>query len=88
MRYQSSEAVMTKTLVDVDDELLADVMAQSGAKTKKQAINEALEYYREAQRTGPQTAWSNLRRMAADGTLDLDEVERRSNLHKSGRAPE
>ncbi|WP_335991539.1 type II toxin-antitoxin system VapB family antitoxin [Glycomyces sp. MUSA5-2] len=79
---------MTKTLVDVDDELLADVMAQSGARTKKQAINEALEYYREAQRTGPQTAWKNLRRMAADGTLNLDEVERLSNAHKDDRSSE
>ncbi|WP_194202082.1 type II toxin-antitoxin system VapB family antitoxin [Glycomyces albidus] len=79
---------MTKTLVDVDDELLAEVMERSGARTKKQAINEALEYYREAQRSGPQTAWNNLRRMAADGTLDLDEVERLSNLHKQGRATE
>lgn len=69
---------MTKTLVDVDDDLLADVMAQTGARTKKQAINEALEFYREAQRTSPQTAWNNLRQMAADGTLDLDEVERLS----------
>jgi Arc/MetJ family transcription regulator len=85
MRYQSTEAVMTKTLVDVDDELLADVMEQTGARTKKQAINEALEYYREAQRSGPENAWKNLRRMAADGTLDLDEVERRSNLHKDER---
>ncbi|WP_168801571.1 type II toxin-antitoxin system VapB family antitoxin [Glycomyces buryatensis] len=79
---------MTKTLVDVDDELLADVMAKSGANTKKQAINEALEYYREAQQTGPQTAWNNLRRMAADNTIDLDEVERLSNLHKGGRPAE
>ncbi len=79
---------MTKTLVDVDDDLLADVMAQSGAKTKKQAINEALAYYSEAQRTGPQTAWKNLRRMAADGTLDLDEVERLSNSHKDDRSAE
>jgi Arc/MetJ family transcription regulator len=88
MRYQILEADMAKTLVDIDDDLLSDVMAQTGARTKKQAINDALAYYREAQRSGPQNAWRNLRRMAADGTLDLDEVDRLSNLHKDAQSGE
>lgn len=33
---------MTKTLIDVDDELLARVMKLTGATTKKAAVNEAL----------------------------------------------
>lgn len=74
---------MTKTLVDVDDELLAEVMEQTGARTKKQAINKALEYYREAQHKGPEAAWRNLRRMVAEGSLDLDKVERRHELEKA-----
>lgn len=73
---------MTKTLVDIDDDLLAEVMTQTGASTKKQAINEALAYYREAQRKGPEAAWRNLRRMVADGSIDLDKIERRHELEK------
>lgn len=33
---------MTKTLVDIDDELLADVAEQLGTKTKKDTVNAAL----------------------------------------------
>ncbi len=32
-----------RTNIDIDDELLAEVMKLTGAKTKKQAVNEALE---------------------------------------------
>ncbi|TAE36831.1 MAG: type II toxin-antitoxin system VapB family antitoxin [Runella slithyformis] len=34
-----------RTNVEIDDELLSQVMAFSGTKTKKEAINEALKYY-------------------------------------------
>lgn len=33
-----------RTNVEIDDELLAKVMALSGAKTKKEAIDEALKH--------------------------------------------
>lgn len=33
---------MTKTLVDIDDALLADVAEQLGTKTKKDTVNAAL----------------------------------------------
>lgn len=33
---------MTKTIIDVDDELLAQTMRFTGATTKKAAVNEAL----------------------------------------------
>lgn len=66
---------MTKTLVDVDDDLLADVMAKSGAKTKKQAINEALSFYARAQDKSPEEAWRDLFAMADEGLIDLDSLE-------------
>ena len=31
-----------RTNIDIDDDLLAEVMALTGAKTKKQAVNDAL----------------------------------------------
>jgi Arc/MetJ family transcription regulator len=66
---------MSKTLVDIDDDLLAEVIAKSGAATKKQAINDALAYYLEAQRKGPEAAWRELFAMVDTGLLDLDRVE-------------
>ncbi len=66
---------MTKTLVDVDDDLLSDVIRLSGATTKKQAINQALEYYREAQHKGPEAAWRDLFALVDQGAIDLDKME-------------
>ncbi|MEU6857831.1 type II toxin-antitoxin system VapB family antitoxin [Glycomyces sp. NPDC046736] len=66
---------MTKTLVDIDDELLADVMSKSGAKTKKQAINEALSFYAQAQDKSPEEAWRDLFSMVDEGVIDLDQME-------------
>ena len=52
---------MAKTLVDIDDEVLADVMRLSGEPTKKSAVNRAivelqrrlhLERYFDAVRSG------------------------------------
>ena len=34
-----------RTNIEIDDELLAKVMALSGAKTKKEAIDEALKHF-------------------------------------------
>lgn len=66
---------MTKTLVDVDDELLAGVIEKSGASTKKQAINEALEFYLDAQTKGREAAWRDLHTMVKEGLIDLDKIE-------------
>lgn len=66
---------MTKTLVDVDDELLADVMAKTGARTKKQAINAALSFYSKAQDKSPDEAWRDLFSMVDEGLIDLERME-------------
>ncbi|MCA0231957.1 MAG: type II toxin-antitoxin system VapB family antitoxin [Bacteroidetes bacterium] len=34
-----------RTNIEIDDKLLSQVMEFSGAKTKKEAINEALKFY-------------------------------------------
>jgi predicted nucleotidyltransferase len=73
---------MTKTLVDIDDDLLATVMAKTGARTKKQAINEALSFYAEAQGKSAREAWRDLFRMVDEGVIDLDKMERRHNAEK------
>lgn len=66
---------MAKTLVDIDDDLLAEVMAQSGARTKKQAINEALSFYAKAQSKSAEEAWRDLFTMVDEGLVDLDRLE-------------
>lgn len=48
---------MTKTLIDIDDELLEQAMRVTGATTKKAAVNEALA--------------QTVRRSAALGYVDM-----------------
>lgn len=40
---------MTVTQIDIDDDALDRAMKLSGAKTKKEAVNLALEYYADKQ---------------------------------------
>jgi Arc/MetJ family transcription regulator len=42
MTYGYTEETMTKTLIDIDDALLARAMELTGAATKKAAVNDAL----------------------------------------------
>jgi Arc/MetJ family transcription regulator len=43
------ERLMTVTQIDIDDDALERVMALSRAKTKKEAVNLALEFYADRQ---------------------------------------
>jgi Arc/MetJ family transcription regulator len=43
--FVCKKQMVMRTNIDIDDQLLSQVMAFSGAKTKKEAINEALKYY-------------------------------------------
>ncbi|MFP1602776.1 type II toxin-antitoxin system VapB family antitoxin [Microbacterium sp. 2216-1] len=62
---------MTKTLIDVDDDLLARVMELTGATTKKAAVNEALA---QAARRGAALGYIDLLRGGAAIELDRTEV--------------
>ncbi|MGF2949541.1 type II toxin-antitoxin system VapB family antitoxin [Microbacterium alcoholitolerans] len=62
---------MTKTLIDIDDELLARVMALTGASTKKAAVNEALA---QAARRGAALGYVDLLRGGAAIELDRRDV--------------
>lgn len=60
---------MTKTLIDVDDDLLDRVMKLTGATTKKAAVNEALA---QAARRGEALGYVDL--LHAGVAIELDDA--------------
>lgn len=62
---------MTKTLIDIDDELLARVMELTGATTKKAAVNAALA---QAARRGEALGYVDLLRGGLAVELDRAQV--------------
>jgi Arc/MetJ family transcription regulator len=65
---------MTKTLLDVDDDLLAEATAALGTSTKKDTVNEALRAVVETTRGRRRRALEDLQRMADEGAIDFDRI--------------
>ena len=65
---------MAKTLVDVDDELLAEATAALGTTTKKDTINEALRQAVKATRERRRQALEDLQQLADEGGIDFDRI--------------
>jgi Arc/MetJ family transcription regulator len=63
-------AIMTKRLVDIDDEALAGAQRLLGTDTIKDTVNTALAEV--SQRLKRRTAFADLRKLAAEGGLDLE----------------
>ncbi|MGW4032598.1 type II toxin-antitoxin system VapB family antitoxin [Streptomyces sp. NPDC004838] len=61
---------MSRTVIDLDDDLLADVAQALGTSTKKETVNTALREVLENRRRA--LALTRLRTAAADGGFDLD----------------
>lgn len=68
---------MSKTLIDVDDELLAKAMSATHSTTKKEAVNKALALSIEADREKRIRALRAMQQMADEGLLDFSEFENR-----------
>jgi Arc/MetJ family transcription regulator len=66
---------MSKTLIDVDDELLARVMTATNSTTKKEAINKALALSVESDFERRMAALKRMQRRAQEGLLDFSAVE-------------
>lgn len=68
---------MSRTVIDLDDGLVADVSKALGTSTKKETVNaalrEVLEYRRRA------LALTRLRDSAAEGAFDLELFEDKRN---------
>jgi Arc/MetJ family transcription regulator len=63
-----------RTNIEIDDELLAEVMKHSGAKTKREAVDTSLRTVRRLQRQGD--AIRKLRGIGWDGDLEASRLSR------------
>jgi Arc/MetJ family transcription regulator len=66
--------VVAKTLLDVDEELLAEASTALGTSTKKDTVNEALRRAVEVSRERRRRARENLQRLADEGAIDFDRI--------------
>jgi Arc/MetJ family transcription regulator len=65
---------MPKTLIDVDEELLAEATTALGTSTKKDTVNEALRQAVEASRERRRQALEDMQRLVEEGGLDFDRL--------------
>ena len=69
---------MAKTLVDIDEELLAEATTALGTSTKKDTVNSALRFAVDESRARRERALAVLQEIADDGGFDfarLDELD-------------
>ncbi|WP_405734213.1 type II toxin-antitoxin system VapB family antitoxin [Streptomyces sp. NBC_00028] len=71
---------MSRTVIDLDDQLLADVAKALGTSTKKETVNTALREVLESRRRA--LALARLRAAAADGSFDLSLFEDKENYRR------
>lgn len=65
---------MSKTLIDVDEDLLAEATTALGTATKKDTVNEALRQAVETSRERRRRGLTSLRRIADEGGFDFDRL--------------
>jgi Arc/MetJ family transcription regulator len=68
---------VSRTVIDLDDGLLADVAQALGTSTKKETVNTALREVLENRRRA--LALTRLRAAAEEGAFDLDLLEEKRN---------
>jgi Arc/MetJ family transcription regulator len=71
---------MSRTVIDLDDELLADVARALGTSTKKETVNTALREVLEHRRRA--LALTRLRATADEGAFDLEIFEDKRNYRR------
>jgi Arc/MetJ family transcription regulator len=71
---------MARTVVDLDDELLASVAKELGTSTKKDTVNAALREVLENRRRA--MALTRLREAIDDGALDLALLQDKRNYRR------
>ena len=65
---------MAKTLVDIDDQLLAEATTALGTATKKDTINAALRQAVEVTRERRRRALEDLQQLADEGGINFDRI--------------
>jgi Arc/MetJ family transcription regulator len=68
---------MSRTVIDLDDQLVADVAKALGTSTKKETVNTALREVLDIRRRA--LALTRLRAAATEGAFDLDLFEDKEN---------
>nr|WP_282547613.1 type II toxin-antitoxin system VapB family antitoxin [Streptomyces rochei] len=73
-------ASRTRTVIDLDDQLVADVAKALGTSTKKETVDTALREVLENRRRA--LALTRLRAAAAEAAFDLDLLEDKGNYRR------
>jgi Arc/MetJ family transcription regulator len=73
---------MARTVIDVDDEALAEAARYLGTTTKKDTVNAALREINDRRRRA--AAIERMRQMVAEGKVDLDLIDHSDN-HEQAR---
>ena len=71
---------MSRTVIDLDDDMLADVAQALGTRTKKDTVNAALREVLESRRRA--LALTKLRQATADGAFDLALLADKENYRR------
>ncbi len=71
---------MSRTVIDLDDDLVAEVAQALGTRTKKETVNTALREVLENRRRA--MALTRLREATADGAFDLTLLTDRQNYRR------
>jgi Arc/MetJ family transcription regulator len=71
---------MARTVIDLDDELVASVARELGTSTKKDTVNAALREVLTTRRRA--LALTRLRDAAADGAFDLTLLQDKQNYRR------
>ncbi|SCL30945.1 antitoxin of type II TA system, VapB [Micromonospora pallida] len=66
---------MAKTLLDLDEDLLAEATAALGTSTKKETVTEALRQAVEFSRERRQRALADLQEVADEGGFQFDRLD-------------
>jgi len=78
--FDIREVLVSRTVIDLDDDLVADVAKALGTSTKKETVNTALREVLESRRRA--LALARLRASAGDGAFDLELFENKENYRR------
>ncbi|AYG81594.1 hypothetical protein DWB77_03754 [Streptomyces hundungensis] len=71
---------MSRTVIDLDDDLVAEVSKALGTSTKKETVNTALREVLDGRRRA--LALTRLRAASSEGAFDLDLLEDKRNYRR------
>lgn len=71
---------MARTVIDLDDQLVADVSKELGTSTKKDTVHAALREVLESRRRA--MALTRIQDAVADGAFDLDAFEHKRDYRR------